>query len=75
MNIGWDSHSPISQIPDSLVRPGDGPEGNTPMRAKFEKMCREAQIKITEAIQEIDGEATFQEVRNVANKRKNAEVA
>ncbi|GMH69619.1 hypothetical protein TrVE_jg11369 [Triparma verrucosa] len=61
VNIGWDSHSPISQIPDSLVRPGDGPEGNTPMRAKFEKMCREAQIKITEAIQEIDGEATFQE--------------
>merc|ERR1711957_787000 len=26
-----------------------------PMRARFEKMCREAQIKITKAIEEIDG--------------------
>mmetsp|Transcript_11494 Transcript_11494/g.23579 ORF Transcript_11494/g.23579 Transcript_11494/m.23579 type:complete len:202 (-) Transcript_11494:587-1192(-) len=31
------------------------------MRAKFEKMIREAQIKITQAIQDIDGKATFQE--------------
>lgn len=36
-------------------------EGNFPMRAKFEKMLREAQISITKAIEEIDGEATFQE--------------
>lgn len=31
------------------------------MRAKFEKMCREAQIKITSAIEDIDGKGTFQE--------------
>lgn len=31
------------------------------MRAKFEKMCREAQIKITKAIEDIDGEAKFRE--------------
>mmetsp|Transcript_685 Transcript_685/g.1291 ORF Transcript_685/g.1291 Transcript_685/m.1291 type:complete len:342 (+) Transcript_685:509-1534(+) len=47
--------------PDSLVRPGDGPDGNYPMRARFEKMLREAQISITDAIAKIDGKATFQE--------------
>jgi coproporphyrinogen III oxidase len=31
------------------------------MRSKFEKMCREAQIAITKAIEEIDGEGKFQE--------------
>ena len=31
------------------------------MRAKFEKMIREAQLSITKAIEEIDGEAKFQE--------------
>lgn len=50
------------QIPESLVREGDGPEGNFPMRARFEKMCREAQIDITRAIEEIDGSGVkFQE--------------
>ena len=49
-------------VPESLVRDGEsGPDGNYPMRAKFEKMCREAQLKITKAIEEIDGKATFQE--------------
>ncbi|GMH54964.1 hypothetical protein TrRE_jg4634 [Triparma retinervis] len=60
-SIGWDTHKPVSVIPDSLVREGDGPDGNYPMRAKFEAMCREAQKKITAQIAEIDGEATFQE--------------
>jgi len=60
-HLGWDSHKPVDAIPDSLVREGDGPDGNYPMRSKFEKMCREAQIAITKAIEEIDGEATFQE--------------
>ena len=31
------------------------------MRSKFEKMCREAQKAITTAIEEIDGEGSFQE--------------
>ena len=31
------------------------------MRSKFESMIREAQISITEAIEKIDGKATFQE--------------
>jgi len=61
VHIGWDSHQPIEKAPDSLVRDGDGPEGNFPMRSKFEKMIREAQISITKAIEEIDGEGKFQE--------------
>mmetsp|Transcript_21653 Transcript_21653/g.45164 ORF Transcript_21653/g.45164 Transcript_21653/m.45164 type:complete len:384 (+) Transcript_21653:50-1201(+) len=61
VNIGWDSHKAVSEVPDSLVRVGDGPEGNHPMRVKFEQMCRSAQIEITKAIADIDGEATFQE--------------
>merc|ERR1712071_235828 len=62
VNIGWNSHKPVDDVPDSLVREGDGPEGNTPMRAKFEKMCREAQISVTKAIEEIDGSGkSFQE--------------
>jgi len=61
VNLGWDSHSPIEKVPDSLVREGDGPDGNYPMRSRFEKLCRDAQIEITKAIEEIDGEATFRE--------------
>ncbi|CAJ1949675.1 unnamed protein product [Cylindrotheca closterium] len=61
VSIGWDSHQAVEKIPDSLVREGDGPEGNYPMRSKFEKMCREAQISITKAIEDIDGDANFRE--------------
>lgn len=61
VNIGWDSHNAVEEAPNSLVREGDGPDGNYPMRSKFEKMCREAQIQITKAIEELDGEAKFQE--------------
>merc|ERR1719343_1014334 len=43
VNIGWNSHKPVDKAPDSLVRPGDGPDGNYPMRSKFESMIREAQ--------------------------------
>jgi len=60
-NIGWNSHQAVDDVPESLVKEGDGPEGNYPMRSKFEKMCREAQIKITKAIEDIDGSAEFQE--------------
>jgi coproporphyrinogen III oxidase len=60
-DLSWDSHSDVETAPDTLVRPGDGPEGNAPMRSKFEKMCRDAQISITQAIADIDGEATFRE--------------
>jgi len=48
-------------LPDSLVREEDGPDGNFPMRRKMEQMLREAQIKITEEIAAIDGGATFHE--------------
>lgn len=63
VNLGWDSHVAVESVPDSLIRRGEdgGPEGNYPMRSKFEKMIREAQIDITKAIEEIDGEATFRE--------------
>lgn len=45
----------------SLVRLVEGMQGNHAMRAKMEQMLREAQISITQAIQDIDGEATFRE--------------
>jgi coproporphyrinogen III oxidase len=61
VNLGWNSHQAVDSVPDSLVKEGDGPEGNYPMRSKFEKMCREAQKAITTAIEEIDGEGSFQE--------------
>lgn len=60
-HLGWNSHEAVDKVPDSLVKEGDGPDGNYPMRAKFEKMCRDAQIEITKAIEEIDGGGTFQE--------------
>jgi hypothetical protein len=38
--IGWDSHSAIDDIPETLVRTIDG---NDSMRRKFELLCRTAQ--------------------------------
>jgi coproporphyrinogen III oxidase len=62
VHLGWDSHVPVSEIPSTLVRDGDGgPEGNYPMRSKFEKMVRDAQISITDAIEKLDGQGKFQE--------------
>ena len=62
VHIGWDSHKAIKDAPSTLVRDTDGgPDGNRPMRYKMEKMLREGQIAITEAIAKIDGKATFQE--------------
>jgi coproporphyrinogen III oxidase len=60
-HLGWNSHEAVEDIPESLVKEGDGPDGNYPMRAKFEKMCRDAQKDITKAIEEIDGGGTFKE--------------
>jgi coproporphyrinogen III oxidase len=60
-HLGWNSHEAVEKAPDSLVREGDGPDGNYPMRSKFEKMCRDAQIEITKAIEEIDGKGKFKE--------------
>jgi coproporphyrinogen III oxidase len=62
VHMGWDSHSAIEDAPSTFVRDSDGgPDGNFPMRSKFEKMIRDAQIEITQKISEIDGGATFQE--------------
>ena len=49
------------EMPESLVRDEDGPDGNYPMRRKMEQMLREAQISITESIEKIDGGAKFHE--------------
>jgi len=59
VNLGWDTHQAIDEAPESLVREEDGPDGNYPMRAKMEKMLREAQISITKGIAEIDGASDF----------------
>lgn len=41
-SIGWDSHKAVDVAPESLVR---GVEGNESMRRRFEKACREAQVR------------------------------
>lgn len=41
--ISWDSHKAVDEIPATLVSAIDG---NQSMRRKFEKICREAQVKI-----------------------------
>jgi acyl-CoA synthetase (NDP forming) len=37
----WDNHSPVQDIPETLVKAIDG---NAVMRQKFEKLCRNAQV-------------------------------
>lgn len=54
--IGWNSHKPVTEVPESLVR---GVEGNESMRRRFEKACREAQLAICKAVEECDGGAKF----------------
>jgi coproporphyrinogen III oxidase len=44
-----------------MISESDRIEGNKEMRIKMEKMLREAQIFITQAISDIDGGATFRE--------------
>lgn len=56
--IGWNSHQAIDAIPDSLCKTIDGDDS---MRRKFEALCRQAQIKICKAIEDVDGGATFKE--------------
>jgi len=39
--LGWNSHTAIDSIPETLVRTIDG---NDSMRRKFELLCRNAQV-------------------------------
>jgi len=57
VELGWDTHKAVNDIPESLVKTI---EGNASMRRKFELLCRSAQANICKAIEEIDGEGTFQ---------------
>ena len=56
--LGFDSHKAVAAAPDTLCRDGTA---NTEMRAKFEKMCRDAQNMICKAVEEEDGEGKFHE--------------
>jgi len=56
--LGFDSHKAVQEAPDSLCLDGTA---NTEMRAKFEKMCRDAQNMICKAVEEEDGEGKFHE--------------
>lgn len=56
--IGWDSHKAIDAIPDSLCKTIDG---NDSMRRRFESLCRNAQMQICKAIEDVDGEGKFRE--------------
>ena len=59
-SISWDSHTYVSDAPESLVREDDLEGANMEMRRKFEANCRRAQNAICAAIQELDG-ASFRE--------------
>eukprot|EP00633_Aureoumbra_lagunensis_P001782 CAMPEP_0197287854 /NCGR_PEP_ID=MMETSP0890-20130614/4636_1 /TAXON_ID=44058 ORGANISM="Aureoumbra lagunensis, Strain CCMP1510" /NCGR_SAMPLE_ID=MMETSP0890 /ASSEMBLY_ACC=CAM_ASM_000533 /LENGTH=376 /DNA_ID=CAMNT_0042758047 /DNA_START=65 /DNA_END=1192 /DNA_ORIENTATION=- len=54
----WDDHTPLTpeDLPESMVR---GVEGDESMRRRMEAMLRAGQLQITDAIAELDGEATF----------------
>jgi len=54
--LGFNSHQAVNAAPDTLCLDGTA---NTEMRAKFEKMCREAQDKICKAVEEVDGKGKF----------------
>jgi len=54
--LGFDSHQAVNAAPDMLCLDGTA---NTEMRAKFEKMCREAQDKICKAVEDVDGKGKF----------------
>jgi len=41
-SIGWDTHKAVEKAPESLVK---GVEGNESMRRRFERACREAQVR------------------------------
>lgn len=50
----------LDEAPLTLIRPGGDFDG-TEMRAKFERMVREAQNEICSAIEELDGQGKFHE--------------
>eukprot|EP00607_Mallomonas_marina_P007625 CAMPEP_0182421424 /NCGR_PEP_ID=MMETSP1167-20130531/6813_1 /TAXON_ID=2988 /ORGANISM="Mallomonas Sp, Strain CCMP3275" /LENGTH=368 /DNA_ID=CAMNT_0024598555 /DNA_START=69 /DNA_END=1172 /DNA_ORIENTATION=- len=56
VELGWDTHKAVEDIPESLVKTI---EGNDSMRRKFELLCRNAQAKICKEIEDIDGVGKF----------------
>jgi len=58
--ITWDSHTYVSEAPESLVREDDLDGANMDMRRRFEANCRRAQNEICRAVEELDG-SKFQE--------------
>ena len=48
-SISWDSHTYVSDAPESLVREDDLEGANMEMRRKFEANCRRAQNAICAA--------------------------
>lgn len=51
----WTDHIPTATKPDTLVRVGDDNSSDRAMRARFEKMIRDAQNSICAAVEEVDG--------------------
>jgi len=54
-SISWDSHTYVSEAPESLVREDDLAGANMDMRRRFEANCRRAQNAICAAVEELDG--------------------
>ena len=48
-SISWDSHTYVSEAPDTLVRDDDLSGANMDMRRRFEANCRRAQVRYAAA--------------------------
>jgi len=53
--LGWNSHTYVDEVPDTLVREDDLEGSNMDMRRRFEANCRRAQDAICKAVTELDG--------------------
>jgi len=60
--LGWNSHTYVDEVPDSLVREDDLSGANMDMRRRFEANCRRAQDAICAAVEELDGTKFTQDV-------------
>jgi len=53
--LGWNSHTYVDEVPETLVRDDDLEGANMDMRRRFEANCRRAQDAICAAVEELDG--------------------
>lgn len=59
--VSIEKETPEAERPETFLRGGDGDEGVSSVRVRFEKMIREAQDSVCNAIEIADGGAKFKE--------------